>query len=542
MALKRLSKLLPPGILCMCLFACNMDQLPDTDNVYLPNYKGEIALVLGKDTLNVKDFLDELAENTTIEEGENMSLSIIYEDSSEFELGSDFINIESFNNAKYIPSPINVPFTPPVDTTVTISKQIAFNFPASGDEQIDSTYYSSGNFEMLLNSGFPADVDYFVESPSFKERANNGQLTIKSIADYQGSVPVLDQNIIGLNGYKTELVTNSDSNKFFLNIDASIFIPAGTPLSGKEYLYFDLKIADPKFDAIFGAFGKDTFNVKKQEISLDVFSDFSESGIEFEAPTITFNFKNSFGIPVGLDFSNVYASFEDKENLPLSGTITETPQNILEPNIQDFGSFAYSSIVLDGNNSNFGELITSTPDQIVLDLRGFSNLNDQTENFLLDSSRIKINSTIHLPLNIKLDEFEYESDFDVEGLDDLEGSEEISLIFSTINELPFDGEIDLFFFNEEEGEFDSLKNNVLFTSPTNFSPDGKVAEPSENISTITLDAQKIEALTSSSQLRLVTRLFSHGYQNNEFVSIFSDYSIITTLSIRGKVSVDLNGN
>src|SRR5690606_36430519 len=121
-----------------------------------------------------------------------------------------------------------------------------------------------------------------------------------------------------------------------------------------------------------------------------------------------------------------------------------------------------------------------------------------------------------------------------------EGSEEISLVFNTVNELPFDGEIDLYFINEDGEETDSLKNNVLFKSPTVFDGKGKVTLLATSTSTVTLDADHIASLIASSELRLVTRLFSHGYEKDEFVTLFSDYSLIITLSVNGKVSVDLN--
>ena len=522
---------------------CNIENLPDFDNTYLPDYEGEIALIIGKDTLTVGEFIKELSDDTTVvQETENKEIYIVYEDSTDFSLTSDFVDVNTFSNEKTIESPISFPFIPPIDTTLVINREINFDYISNEGERLDSLFYESGVLRLSITSDFPGDVAYNITTNSFLETASGDGISISSALIYSGVTPVSGSQDTDLSGYKTLLNFQNDSSVFIVNLQAAISIPSGRALSGNESIHIEVEVMDPEFEAIYGSFGRDTFDIESQQISLDVFSEFSDTGLSFEAPRVYFTFENSFGISAGLDFSNIYASYEDKPDMLLTGQFAETLQIIEAPSLQNAGTIATSSILMNKDNSNINDILSSSPDQLNLSLVGISNPNDEEGNFLLKDSNIKIKSRIELPLSLQLQNFEYDTEFELEDLSRLDNSQSLTLILKTSNELPIGGEIDIEFLDTGGEVFDDILDISILESPTQFDTDKKTVVPSTLETRVTLDEAKINSLTTADKLRVTVRFSSFGSQQNEFVKIFSDYSLITTIAVEGKVSINLNEN
>ncbi|XOV95085.1 MAG: hypothetical protein ACFHWX_10310 [Bacteroidota bacterium] len=535
-----ISKLLALVCLTGCLITgCNISDLPDSNsNFYLPNYEGEIALIFGRDTLTVGDFIKELSDDSTVvQETPDAELYIVYEDSSEYTAADDFIDVNTFSNEKSVESPVAYPFIPFLDTSLIINREINFEYVSKNGERIDSLFYSSGSLALSITSDFPGDVSYTINTNSFEDTNSGSGVTLDGILNYSGFTPINNFNSTDLTGYKTTLSFQNDSSVFKVNLQAVISIQSGTPLTGNETIFIEADVVDPTFDAIYGNFGRDTFDIESQEIDLDIFSDFSDQGLSFEAPSISFIFENSFGLTAGLDFSDITATYTDKPDLPLTGSFANNIQII---NASLDGQGTETVLVMNNVNSNIGDILSSSPSKLKLALVGISNPNDETENFLLGDSKIKVKSKVELPLSLKLDAFEYESEFDLGDISQLDQSEAITLILRTTNELPINGELDLHFLDINGDPIDSILNVSILESPVNFDSNGKTAEAAFLETRITLDAEKIESLTNSENLRLTVRFNSYGLQQDEFVKIFSDYTLITTIAVEGKVSINLN--
>ncbi len=104
-----------------------------------------------------------------------------------------------------------------------------------------------------------------------------------------------------------------------------------------------------------------------------------------------------------------------------------------------------------------------------------------------------------------------------------------------------DGSLDLFMLDEDSVVINSVEGSVLFASPTLFGEDGRVLEPSNSRTEITLNAEQIDALINATTLKTVIRLESFNASQDEFVEIFADYTLQLKIGIAGTVSVDLNG-
>lgn len=524
------------------LSSCNLDELPNLDNTYLPNYEGNVALLLVNDTISMRDFLeDNITDTSNYDITAEEQIIFRYDIDTDFDIGSDFVEIQSFSNRRYIASPIQAGFVAPRDTSFTISRKVAFDFPASEGEQLDSLYYKDANFILEFNSGFPSRVDYDFSTPSFINLSNNDSIVIESSVDAFGSPPAIESTTVSLAGYKTNLISEADSNRFFVNIDATVYLEAGDILSGNEYINLDLDIANPEFDVIFGAFGIDTFDVNQQKVDLGFFDDLGGEGIVFESPQIEFSIDNGFGLPIGIDFSNVYALYENGDTLYFSGSLPDQPQNVDAATVSNYGDIVSTTITINENNSNIRTILASSPKEMIFNLTGYSNYESDQSNWLADESAMDINAQVSIPLRLNMDGFGYENEVELDDLSDLEGTQELTLLINTVNQLPFDGVLDLYMLDEDSVVLSAIEGSVLFATPTQFGEDGKVSEPSDNRAEITLGSADIDALINAATLKTVIRLDSYNAAEGDFVEVFADYTLQLKIGIAGAVSINLNG-
>lgn len=530
--------------LIFIVFGCNIDDIPDLNNVYLPNYEGEVAIVLVKDTLNMQEFLDNtISDTNSILNGPNQEVIFQYETTTDYEVGDNFVEVQSFSNSEFIESPIPFAFVTPKDTTLAIDEELVFDFPSNNKEELDSVFYNGGELSLVVESGFPGELDYTFTVNSFVNVSSDMSIFLSATLPATNTT-TSDTQTEPLSGYKTNLSRKGDSNVFVANVHIEIRIPQGTTLDGTEDVSFNLGVNNPEFETIFGFFGQDTIDITPRRISLGIFQDFTGSGIDFESPNISLEINNSFGIPVSLDFSKVFAEYDDQPNLFLSGQVADVPQTILAPTPAEYlDPIKASTITISPDNSNIRELLSSTPERLVFPLTGYSNMGTTDQNFISSTAKIDIRAVMQLPLSLSLQDFEYEEEIELGDVSQLSQTESLSLLFYTINELPFDGEVDIYFNDANGNVLDSVVSSVLFVAPTSYDAvTGKVTEPSINSTSIDLDASKIDALVTASTLTLVTRLNSYGNTDGEFVRLFSDYSLLTSVSVLGKVSVDLNDN
>ena len=512
----------------MLLGSCNLDNLPNLDNTYLPNYEGSVAILLVNDTVNIREILeDAITDTSTYDITAEERIIFSYEIETDYQLGSEFVEINSFDDQASIPSPIKGFFIAPIDTFVLISKQFSFDFPATDGEQLDSIYYRDAEFNLEFISTFPYEVDYQISVPSFVNLETRDSITMSSSIDPSGLPPARDFGRFDLAGFSTSLTSESDSNKFYINLDAKILLEAGEVLTGNEFIELKLSIRQPEYDVVFGLFGQDTF-------------DLGGDGIVFESPRIEFNINNGFGLPAGLDFSRVY-TLKDGDTTFFAGSFADAPQIINAAPVANYGEVVNTTFEINENNSNLRDLLASSPDEMVFNMSGYSNYESDQSNWLSDESAMDITAKVSIPMSFQVIGFEYENEVELDDLSQLEGTQELTLLINTVNQLPLDGNLDLFMLDEDSVVINSVEGSVLFASPTHFGADGRVIEPSTSRSEITLNAEQIEALINASTLKTVIKLESYNASQDEFVEVFADYTLQLKIGISGTVSIDLNG-
>ncbi|WP_258097881.1 hypothetical protein [Marinoscillum pacificum] len=529
------------GSICTIgLGSCNLDQFPNLDNTYFPNYEGNVALLLVNDTISFSEFLtDNVTDTTNYEITDNQQVIFTYDLNTNFQLGDEFVELQNFNSSKIINSPINVPFVAFTDTTLVIERQFSIDFPAVDGEDLDSIYFDGGDFKIEILSTFGKPINYSVVANSFTSLSDNSSIEIVS------NLAAADRSEIqrvGLDGYKVVLFNESDSNKFYVNLRAEILVQSGEQLTGEEYLYLDIAVDEPNHDAIFGTFGTDTFNLSATRKRIKFFDDLGGTGILFEDPVIQFTIDNGFGLPAGIDLTDMRFGYTESSEKYLTGSIANTLQYMDASPVEDFGTSIRTVFQIDVNNSNIRDLLADSPNEIIIQPTGYSNLDNTSSNWLTDNSEIAINAKVSIPFSVNLSGFEFEQDTELDDLSDLEGTQELSLVINTINELPFEGHLSLYMLDENEVVLDSIVDQILFASPTSFDSNGKVSSPEANRAEVLLDQTKVNNLIQSDILRTVIKVDSYDASADNYVEVFADYDLQVKVGVRGKVSVDINGN
>ncbi len=515
--------------------SCNVE---DLGKIKSGTISPNLALNLGYSEYTVQELLEDLEdESVEISTGLDQSMTLYFTENTLYDDNEKFIDINSVSNQEEFSPNRNVP-SAPIGYEIDIDEVFTFSFPANNDEEIDSLYYNSGTLDFEMLSTFKGDIDYTWTIEGTKIVSTNQDLTNTRQLDYTGA-DVMDSYSRPLEGLKSKFYKNaSDENEFQVHVEGTITFEAGTEILPTQKMTFDLAYNNPGFSKIFGKFGSDPINLQNQSIDMTAFNEFSGDGLKLEDPRVYLISTNSYGMDVELSFDELKAMASDGGELLL--------QEINPPGIDGFvsspeveGEVKVDTVELNNQNSNIDELLNSAPVSMEFEISGVPNptSSSRISNFLLEDSQIEIESLIAIPMQFRMDGFSVDFDFQLSELD-IESAE--SLVFNIIstNEIPFRGNIDLKFIDEQGDLLFEIPNAALIESPT-VGDDGKIVEAKISNSDIDLSAEGIEALINAKDILATANISTFEHENDRFVTLYSDYKLNIELSLAGEVTIQL---
>lgn len=515
---------------------CEFNSL-EFDKVQNPTIDNTFAFNIGSITYTVSELVDDLEDETLeVVEGSDFSMAFIYRDTSVFSDISSFVAIgEITNTESYSPFDADVPSSGAAAVINVPTRNFEFEFNPDGGEQIDSTFFKGGTLQYTLTSDFDVQIDYVftlndIQNLDSEPVVFNRTLAAGSASDFQSR---------SLDGLKNVSRRVGSSNIFNVSLDLTFHIPAGKSISAADEMTIKLEFIDSEFSAIFGDFGMDPVEVQKDSILISAFDDFNEGGLTFNEPSITMDFVNTFGVELGIELAGVVAVDADNSTTTLSGSVVDNRQFVEAPNETQLGQAVSSSFSIDKTNSNIDDLLNTTPNKIVFDVTAIPNVagSDNLNNFLFDSSYVEIMSTIEIPLDFRMDGFSKEFDLSISG-SDLEDADSLKINVEVVNEIPFDGILDLAFKDDDGNTLYTLSEIALIETPS-IGADGRTTEPQTSNSSIILDQDGIDSFLQSTSIIATMNVYTLGHQSGDFVKIFSDYQLEIYLTAEGKVSIDL---
>lgn len=530
--------------LCACLVmaicSCNIDDL-EFDKIKSPTYNPSLSIKLGSANYTIKELVDDIEdEKLEVNEGTDFFLTFIYRDTTTFNTESDFIEISTIQNTTTVAGGNNIPPSP-VDFTIPVSQAFTFTYDANDGELLDSAFYSSGTLNVDISSDFEGSFDFTWSIIDTKDVETNIDLSNNAVGVYNGSTPVVSQFSRPLLGLKSLITVNGSQNEFQLQLDGNIQIPAGTTVSPEQQITIDVTFANPEFSSVFGDFGTKTVDLANQTIDMEGFEEFGENGLELNDPKIIIELDNYYGVGLNSSLNGVKSVNNDGTEINLTGVggtllTDELVEGVSNTNV---GGFQTSIIELNKSNSNIDVLLNSTPTSMVFPITAQMNPTTSSllTNFYTDSGFVEQRTIVEIPLDVKMNGFSREFDFDISDID-IEDATDLTIRVITINKMPLSGSVDLQFLDEGGSVIHEILNESVFNSPE-VGTDGRTGTPNESIEDIELDQTGIDAFIEATKINAIISVNSFDATNGTFVKIFSDYSLDIRFSVTGTVSIQL---
>ena len=433
-------------------------------------WSGDVNMPIGSINYTLTDVFQELDINDLDEDSEgNLSFNYIKSISGEKNTSYDvaiedlstFIEIETpllpaiFDDAG-VTSPHTivaseiVPGTPnPLIRTEEISKQVMQKFELS--KSLSGASFTDGELIIDIASTLSTDVIVTIEIPSLITKTLN--------STYQTSqtiTPFGTQLTIPLENYIIDFSQNADgleptTNNFVINVSSKFDFKIGDTVTDDEKISVKANLTGSKTSVIYGDFKQERFSFSSQSLRLDFFENFGQGAVTFANPKMKIKASNGYGFPIGINLSNIRAKNKTGSlNLRYDGDQGQE-NTIIVNGIETYSSSAtpeITEIIIDKTNSNFSELLSLKPTEIILDVDGNANPINKLPNFnffatINDGFQAELE--IEAPLEVKFENIELTKSIEFDYEEEIEDLVNFTLVLNTENSIPLSGNLKLLF-------------------------------------------------------------------------------------------------
>ena len=433
-------------------------------------WSGDVNMPIGSINYTLTDVFQELDINDLDEDSEgNLSFNYIKSISGEKNTSYDvaiedlstFIEIETpllpaiFDEAG-VTSPHTIvasetaPGTPnPLIRTEEISKQAMQKFELS--KSLSGASFIDGELIIDIASTLSTDVIVTIEIPSLITKTlNSTYQTSQTITPFgtQLTIPLenyiidFSQNAVGL---------EPTTNNFVINVSSKFDFKIGDTVTDDEKISVKANLTGSKTSVIYGDFKQERFSFSSQSLRLDFFENFGQGTVTFANPKMKIKASNGYGFPIGINLSNIRAKNKTGSlNLRYDGDQGQE-NTIIVNGIETYSSSAtpeITEIIIDKTNSNFSELLSLKPTEIILDVDGNANPINKLPNFnffatINDGFQAELE--IEAPLEVKFENIELTKSIEFDYEEEIEDLVNFTLVLNTENSIPLSGNLKLLF-------------------------------------------------------------------------------------------------
>lgn len=530
-----MKKSLTAIILVACI-GCNYNEL-DFSDLQTPTLNSNVAIPIGTLDYTMREMIEKIGDTELqLEEDSTSLIKLTYFDSASFDAGEELISIESINNSRVVSIPELTADT--VGFEEVIEETFEFTYPPTNDESLDSVFYKNGTLRLNIRSNLAQAIDY--------------QFTIHQTINTTTRQPIVfsgnlggnesDEQSQSLANHRTELVQlNELSNVFQVGSRISFVLEPGETTVGNGGIEISLSYLDQEFSILYGNFGNDTLKVGNEVLNIKFFEELGESGLKFGAPEITFNFSNSFGLPLGILFDGMYvvdSTHTGSDTTYLAGDAATIPQVIHGAEV--VGESVSSVLKLNNSNSSIRNLLSSSPRTVGFSLTAIANPEGSgaSSNFVLDSSKISTTIEMALPMELSLDNLERAFDFGLgKGLK-FDESDSVTLRVVSENELPFSARVEIEMLDENDSILYAVPGSLILEIPF-LDLNGLVSQPRKHTADLAIGKGGIDALANGDKIRIRLFLNTPSGSRDVYVKILADYGLKLKVAAVGRLKVDL---
>ena len=415
------------SLLIATLASCVRNDKWDNISIKQPDASYAIPLVHSRATL------DELVEKAD----QTYSLIIYPDDRLSFYYSGDILTKTANEIFDSVAGGIPIPVTKPHDTILVPTNILIEEAHLIGD----SMFFG-------FRSNRTDTVDVTLTIPNMVKDGKS--MSVNTTLIHTGELPVEGEAAIDLNGYDMTLENNSFEVLYDARLRDGTKITLDQVFAGFNYM---------KFTFIKGYFTKDNYDVPRDTIDISVYTRPLQGDLYFEDPSITITISNSFGFPVRTDLVVMKVIGKDGTHIDLEGEQLTEGIDISYPRLNEIGQTKYDKFYFDKHNSNIDEAFNSKPVQLIYDIDGVGNPDENEDiiGFLEDTSQFSINVAVELPAHGWTHQFEIDDTFDI-NFDPIEDIDTAEIKIIVENGFPLSTDLQVYFLKENT-VIDSLFNN-----------------------------------------------------------------------------------
>lgn len=380
------------------IVSCAKDNF-ELDKLAQTEWNPNIAAPLVYSSLSIQDILTEKDTNSLIQVGSDKFCTLIYEGNLFTYVASDLIQLPDQNSPPYTASlsAAQAAALAPIGATVTFSNSQTISFNSgSTNAKIDSIKFKDGDFKFVVNSDFQNNGSLSISIPSAKK---NGVAFSKTVPiSFSGIIPVVVNVSEDLTGYTFDMTKGGTTyNQFDINFSVTL-IGNGTAPTTSKTISVTQSIEGMKFQKLFGDIGQQQLSPNKDTVELSVFTNSLTGSFTFDDPRIKVVISNSYGVPIQGNIIQFDAYKPPSSSYPITGYPNPLP--VLSPNMSQMGQTKVDSFMLDKNNSNVASVFSNLPSSLIYQVNSTTNPSGPTtSNFVLDTSKFKVDLEVEFPLH-----------------------------------------------------------------------------------------------------------------------------------------------
>lgn len=463
-------------------------------------------------------------------------LSLIYIGDTISDLADNIFTISNQNNDTAIAFSLP-PGMFPGDST---SKYVLLEpkFTPTGSERIDSVLIKSGilSVEVTTNINHSSYVEITI--PQLKKYGASGQTFKEKInIPYTGGTSTTVTKQIPLNEYMFSVNMNGSTDNIVKEY-AKIFVLRGNGADNSAYTFnINQNMLSLDYYKSYGFFAQHTINVTRTTIPISLFDNLHYSQIMIEDPKLTLRFKNSYGMPMDMTFTDLFVEKDGVTRDIVSSILPTMPLNY--PNFSHVGYIDTTAYVFNKDNSNIIDIINFNPKKLIYEGKVLSNPTGViTNNFVLDTSKVKINAELEIPLYGRALDFTLNdtSKVDFSSTFDINQIRSIDLNLNTLNYFPLESRLQIYLSDSTKTVYDSIfdvETEIVGAAIVGPPPAYRTDLPTHKLTTIKLTNQKLQNFLDARYIIISSK--SNTYDSgNKIVKIYSDYKISVELSGKGE--------
>ncbi len=514
------------------LQACDHSYLDAPQNMQDYEYNPTFALPLVKTSLSIYEMVESLE---TIELDEDNLIWLVYDGSLFSRQVSELFTIEDQSSDFSSSFSLN-------KVQINQTQQTSFPFVLPNSEVIETISFLTGTFNVeveaqnLLNDGMELEITLRIPN-SYN---NQGDELVSTFLLTQSNT----SHTITLDDY-TLSFHNTEEESNFIELEYTMeLVNEGTPTSTDYDIVFHQSIIQHQYDEITGYIGSFNFNMGSATIGMDIFNNSVLGNIYFRDPFIRVFADNSLGVPLDLTFAAFFAQNNTNEFINLEFYDEElTPWTLDYPT--QAGEVVTTEEVINENNSNIYEVLNIRPNEITYSVMGTTNpeMDPSLKNHIKHNSSLEINAEVNLPMNLRIEEIALEQMLEFSFDTIIDELEWIEIKIDIDNYFPLDGKIQIFFVVDngediklfETTEEDELVNFFIAADIDTSSDLQRTVSPSRTQLLVRIDAEKLERIAATEEIRLKTSFSSYNNQDQEqYVKIYEDYTIDIQIGAKGQ--------